>query len=74
MTPRIAADELAQLAVSALEKAGATHAMAEAAAKAVVAAEMEGLTGPRVSFAGHHSIGARSLHGFPNRALRPEEG
>jgi len=71
--PRIAGDEFAQLAVSALAQAAATHSMAEAAAKAVVAAEMEGLTGPCVSFAGHHSIGARSLHGFPNRALRPEE-
>ena len=38
-------DELTQLATRVLENAGAAHAMAQAAAKALVAAEMEGLAG-----------------------------
>ena len=42
-------DELTQLAAAALEKSGATRAMAEAAAEALVAAEMEGLSGHGVS-------------------------
>jgi len=47
--PRLSVDELTQLAIRALEKAGATHAMAEAAARALVVAEMEGLAGHGVS-------------------------
>ena len=47
--PRLSVDELTQLATRALEKAGATHAMAEAAAKALVAADMSGLASHGVS-------------------------
>jgi len=49
LNPRLSIDELTQLATRALEKAGATHAMAEAAAKALVAAEMAGQSGHGLS-------------------------
>ncbi len=49
LNPRLSIDELTQLATRALEKAGATHAMAEAAAKALVAAEMAGQGGHGLS-------------------------
>jgi (2R)-3-sulfolactate dehydrogenase (NADP+) len=42
---RLSIDELTQLATRVLENAGAARAMAQAAAKALVAAEMEGLAG-----------------------------
>jgi len=41
--PRIRADDLERLIVLALERSGATHAMAKATAGALVAAEMEGI-------------------------------
>lgn len=47
--PRLSIDELAQLAARALEKAGASTSMALATAKALLAAEMEGLTGHGLS-------------------------
>ena len=47
--PRVSIDELTRLAASALEKAGASQAMAVAAANALVAAETEGLSGHGVS-------------------------
>jgi (2R)-3-sulfolactate dehydrogenase (NADP+) len=43
------ADELTQLAVRALKRAGASHPLARATAEALVAAEMEGLTGHGLS-------------------------
>lgn len=43
--PQLSIDELTKLAARALEKAGASTSMALASAKALVAAEMEGLTG-----------------------------
>jgi (2R)-3-sulfolactate dehydrogenase (NADP+) len=45
MALRLSIDELTQLATRVLENAGAARAMAQAAAKALVAAEMEGLAG-----------------------------
>ncbi len=47
--PRIAVDELAALVTRALRRAGAAKAMAEATAKALVAAEAEGLGGHGIS-------------------------
>ena len=47
--PRLSIDELTPLVAAALEKAGASPAMACAAATALVAAEMEGLSGHGVS-------------------------
>jgi (2R)-3-sulfolactate dehydrogenase (NADP+) len=47
--PRLSIEELTQLAAAALRKAGASDAMADAAAKALVAAETEGLAGHGVS-------------------------
>jgi (2R)-3-sulfolactate dehydrogenase (NADP+) len=46
---RFSVAELTQLATGVLEKAGAAPAMAQAAAKALVAAEMEGLAGHGLS-------------------------
>lgn len=46
---RFSVAELTQLATRVLEKAGAARAMAQAAAKALVAAEMEGLAGHGLS-------------------------
>jgi (2R)-3-sulfolactate dehydrogenase (NADP+) len=45
MASRLSIDELTQLATRALKRAGASKAMAQATAEALVAAEMEGLTG-----------------------------
>jgi (2R)-3-sulfolactate dehydrogenase (NADP+) len=49
MSLRFSIDELTQLATRVLEKAGAARAMAQAAAQALVAAEMEGLAGHGLS-------------------------
>ena len=49
LSSRLSIDELTQLAACVLEKAGAASAMAQAAAKALVAAEMEGLAGHGLS-------------------------
>jgi (2R)-3-sulfolactate dehydrogenase (NADP+) len=46
---KLSIDELTQLAVRALKKGGASKAMAEATASALVAAEMEGLSGHGLS-------------------------
>ena len=46
---RVPADELTQLAARALKRAGASRAASEAAARALVAAEMEGLSGHGLS-------------------------
>ena len=46
---KLSVDELTQLAVRALKRAGASKAMAQATAEALVAAEMEGLTGHGLS-------------------------
>jgi len=48
-------DELTQLAARALKKAGASRAMAQATAAALVAAEMEGLTGHGLSRVAQYS-------------------
>jgi len=47
--PKLSIDELAQLAVRALKNAGASRAMAQATAQALVAAEIEGLSGHGLS-------------------------
>ena len=47
--PQLSVDDLTQLAARALETAGASTSMALASAKALVAAEMEGLTGHGLS-------------------------
>lgn len=47
--PRLTIEELTQLSARALMKAGASRPMALAAAKALIAAEMEGLSGHGVS-------------------------
>lgn len=47
--PRLSINELTQLASRALQNAGASHAMAEATAKALVAAEAAGLAGHGLS-------------------------
>lgn len=46
---KLSPEELSQLATAALKKAGASRAMAEATAQALVAAEMEGLAGHGLS-------------------------
>lgn len=46
---KLSIDELTQLAVRALKRAGASKAMAQATAQALVAAEMEGLAGHGLS-------------------------
>jgi (2R)-3-sulfolactate dehydrogenase (NADP+) len=47
--PRLSIEELTQLSARALMKSGASRSMARAAAKALVAAEIEGLSGHGVS-------------------------
>jgi (2R)-3-sulfolactate dehydrogenase (NADP+) len=47
--PRLSINELTQLATQALQNSGASHAMAAATAKALVAAEMAGLSGHGLS-------------------------
>ncbi len=47
--PRFSINELTELATEALQKAGASPAMAQAAANALVSAEMEGLAGHGIS-------------------------
>ncbi len=47
--PQLSIDELTQLAARALRKAGAARAMAQATAEALVAAEMQGLSGHGLS-------------------------
>ena len=47
--PRLSTKELTELATEALQKAGASPAMAQAAANALVSAEMEGLAGHGIS-------------------------
>lgn len=47
--PRLSVEELTQLAARALTRAGASRSMARAAAKALVAAEMAGLSGHGMS-------------------------
>jgi (2R)-3-sulfolactate dehydrogenase (NADP+) len=49
MSPRLSIDELTQLVVAALARAGASSAMADATARALVAAEMAGLGGHGLS-------------------------
>lgn len=47
--PKVTLEELTALTVRALEKAGASHTMAQATADALIAAEAEGLSGHGVS-------------------------
>ena len=59
--PRVALSELTVLASRALERAGASRAMADATAKALVAAEAQGLASHGVSrvpqYAAHVRLG-----------------
>lgn len=61
MTTRVAPDELERLMASALQRSGATPAMAAATARALVAAELEGLGSHGASripqYCGHVRIG-----------------
>src|SRR5687767_12223801 len=71
--PRIAPSELARIAARALQRAGATRAMAQATADALVAAEMEGLGGhglSRVALYAHHLREGRASGKAKPRVLK----
>jgi len=68
--PRIAHAELARIAARALQRAGASKAMAQATANALVAAEMEGLAGHGLSRVAMYSEHLRQ--GRVNGKARPK--
>jgi (2R)-3-sulfolactate dehydrogenase (NADP+) len=75
--PRVRADELARLAARALERAGASPAMAESTARALVAADAQGLASHGVSrvpqYAAHLRLG-RVDGGAKARVARAQGG
>jgi (2R)-3-sulfolactate dehydrogenase (NADP+) len=75
--PRVGADELARLAALALERAGASRAMADSTARALVAADAQGLASHGVSrvpqYAAHLRLG-RVDGGATARIARAKDG
>ncbi len=73
---RISVDELTRLAAGALAKAGAAPSMADAAARALVAAEMEGLEGHGVSRTGLYAQHLREgrVDGSARVAIAADKG